>query len=114
MALRPRGRARCRDRTMCPRGKNAAHVRSRRVPARERAAFEVVEPELALEIFVPAFGAPSFLENANDLLFGHAPRQGRERELGRPRFARGPLDDEPGGVVVGGHGAVVMRDLHAT
>src|SRR5262245_33718434 len=42
------------------------------VPAAEAAAFEVVEAELALEVLVDALGAPSFLEEVDELHEGHA------------------------------------------
>src|SRR4051812_47396743 len=51
------------------------------MPAREGAALEVVQSELALELFVRALGAPAFLDGAHDLLLRHAPRQRREDEL---------------------------------
>src|SRR5258706_15911947 len=65
------------------------------VPARERAAFEVVEAELALEIFVHAFGAPALFEQANDFFFAHATWQRRKQELTRLLLVFGPLGDEP-------------------
>ena len=56
------------------------------VPPGVRAAFEVIEAELALELFVGSFRAPSFLHGAHDLLLRHPPRQGREDAVRRLRF----------------------------
>lgn len=84
------------------------------VPARERAAFEVVEPELALELLIRALGAPSFLDDANDLLLAHAAGHRREDELRRLILAIGPLDHEPHRLAVTGVGTVVVGDLDAS
>ena len=81
------------------------------MPTRERAALEVVQTELALELLVRALGAPAFLDDAHDLLLGHAPRQGREHELRGLRFALRPLDHEPHRLAVARVGAVVVSDL---
>src|SRR3989442_7870429 len=59
------------------------------VPALKRAAFEVVEPELALEIFVHSLGAPALLDDSNDFFFRHPSAQRGEDELGRLLFAFG-------------------------
>src|ERR1019366_9083079 len=57
------------------------------MPAEEASPFEVVEPQLALHLFVDALGAISFLEETHELLFAHRPRQRRQRILGGRRFA---------------------------
>jgi hypothetical protein len=59
------------------------------VPAQKGAAFEVVQPELALEFLVRGLGAPAFLDDAHDLLLAHVPEQRREEELRRLALAVG-------------------------
>ena len=46
------------------------------MPARERAALEVVQAQVSLELLVGALGAPALLHDAHDLLLRHAARQG--------------------------------------
>src|SRR5205823_13906342 len=65
------------------------------MPSWERAPFEVVEAELALQVFVHALGAPAFLEDIDDLLLAHGARKRREHELRGFCFAVGPFGDEP-------------------
>lgn len=48
------------------------------VPAGERAALEVVEPELALELLVSALGLPTLLDGANDLPLAQSPAKRRQ------------------------------------
>src|SRR6266542_3356265 len=84
------------------------------VPSGKRASLEVVEPELAFEVFIRTFGSPAFLEKADDLLLAQSPRQGGEDELVRLRFALGPLDDEPNTFSLGGVRTIVGRRHHAS
>ena len=84
------------------------------IPARKGATFVVVEPELAFELLVGAFGAPSFLDRASDVLLAHSSRKRRERELRRPALSFGPLDDEPQRLPILGRRAVVVSDNDAT
>src|SRR5512143_1132709 len=51
------------------------------VPGSEPAPFEVVETQLALEIFVDALGAPPLLDGPDDALAADVRRQGDEVEL---------------------------------
>jgi hypothetical protein len=53
------------------------------VPAREAAAFIVVQAELSLEVFVDALGSPALHHQADELLLGSAPRQRDEKVIGR-------------------------------
>jgi hypothetical protein len=48
------------------------------MPPWKRAAFEVVEAELALELFVGPFGSPALFDDAHDLLLRQASRQSGE------------------------------------
>ena len=61
------------------------------VPTGKGAAFEVIEPELTLEVLVYALGSPAFFAETHDLLFAHPASEGREDELGRYLLAFGPL-----------------------
>src|SRR5882757_7270067 len=63
------------------------------VPASISPPFKVVESELALEVFVGSFNAPSVLEDANELLLGEVLRDLHECELGLVLGIR-PLDDK--------------------
>ena len=51
------------------------------MPPRPRPPFEVIEPHLALEVFVEPFGAPSLLEGPHEALARRAVRQVREVEV---------------------------------
>src|SRR6185295_6149882 len=84
------------------------------VPSRKGAAFEVVEPELAFEVFVHALRSPSFLDDANDLLVAHAMQQGGEVELGGCVFLRRPLDHQPHRLSLVDRYAVIVRGLDPT
>src|SRR5574338_818416 len=84
------------------------------VPAGERPALEVVEPEFALEIFVHALGAPALLADAHDLLLAHAPAERREEKLGRFTLALGPFGDEPEWLPFRQLEAVVLGDSDAS
>ena len=84
------------------------------VPSQKGASFEVVESELAFEIFVDAFGPPTFLDDADDLFFSHATRQRRKRKLRRFGFALRPLHEQPYGLTFRGLRSVIMCDLHAS
>ena len=53
------------------------------MPAWKGTSLEVVETKLALEFLVGALGAPTFLDDPDDLLFAHAPWQCGEHELRR-------------------------------
>ena len=55
----------------------------------------MAEPDLPLQLLIIAFDAPAQLDRVDELIEGDVGRQGREPVLGRPRFALGPLDDEP-------------------
>src|SRR5580658_8484961 len=65
------------------------------VPATEGATLEVIESELALEVFVYALGAPSFLRDSDELLAARHLFQPCERVVCRRLLAVGPLDEEP-------------------
>src|SRR6266496_3982795 len=65
------------------------------VPAREASAFEVVEPELSLQILVDALGAPSLHDESDELPLGDVRGQCREKVVGRFALAVAPLDEEP-------------------
>src|SRR5262249_17979797 len=65
------------------------------MPSGERATLEVIESELALEVFVGALGSPALHHDADDLLLSLASREGGEHELRGSLFALGPLDHEP-------------------
>ena len=41
------------------------------MPSGKGASFKVVQSELALEILIHPFGAPTFFENSDDLLLAH-------------------------------------------
>ena len=58
-------------------------------PTSKRAAFEVVEAELAFHLFVGLFGSPPLHQDAHDLLFRRAPRQRGEHEFRRDRRVLG-------------------------
>ena len=65
------------------------------MPSGERASFEVVESELALEVLIHALGAPPFLEEQHNLFLAHALGERREVKLGRLGLGVGPVSDEP-------------------
>ena len=83
------------------------------VPAGERATFEVVESELALQVLVHPLGAPALLEDPDDLLPAHAPRQRSEREFRGLLLAVDPLGNEPERIPIGDGDPVVVHGLHA-
>src|SRR6266542_3017477 len=70
------------------------------VPAREASTFEVVEPELALQIFVDTLSAPSLHDESDELSLGDVLGQGGEEVVGRLLLAVAPLDEEPLGVAL--------------
>src|SRR6202050_2632726 len=65
------------------------------IPAAEGAALEVVESELAFEVFIDALGAPSFLGDPNELLATRGFAQPRERVVRRRFLVVRPFDQEP-------------------
>src|SRR6185312_10984760 len=77
------------------------------------ASFEVVEPELAFEVFVHSLGSPTLFEDANDFLFAHTPRERGEDELARLRVAVEPLGNEPERLAIGERDSVVVKCLDA-
>src|SRR3569832_970803 len=81
------------------------------VPARERAAFYVVQAELAFELFVGLLGSPSLLGVTHDPLLAPAARQGCQGELRRLRFPFRPFEHQPDGLVLRGVEPVVVGDL---
>src|SRR5580704_3394974 len=83
------------------------------VPAGERAALEVVEPELPLELLVRVLGPPALLDGSDDPLLAHAARQRRQGEVRRLRLPRRPLEHQPDGLVLRRVDPVVVRDLDA-
>src|SRR5262245_38046710 len=83
------------------------------IPSGEGAAFEVIEPELSLEVFVGALGSPALLHQAHDPLLAHASRQRGEHEVRRSLLALGPLDHEPERFTIVSLGPIVLRDFHA-
>jgi hypothetical protein len=70
------------------------------VPAREAAAFVVVQPELALEVFVDALGSPALHHQADELLLGSALWQGDEKVIGRFGLTVSPLNEQPEGFLL--------------
>lgn len=84
------------------------------IPAWKGAPFVGVEPELAFELLVGAFGTPSLLDRTSDVLLAHPSRERRERELRRTTPSFGPLDDEPHGLpILGGRAVIVSHDAPA-
>src|SRR6202022_3337496 len=77
----------------------AEHDRDVMMPSGVRTALEVIEPELALQLFMNALRAPTLLPDAHDLLLAQATWQRREGELCRLVLAFGPLHHEPYGLV---------------
>ena len=65
------------------------------MPATKGAPFVVIEPELALEVFVHALGAPAFLRDAYEMLSARRPAHARERVVRRRLFVVRPLDQQP-------------------
>jgi len=65
------------------------------MPSAEGASLVVVEPELSLEVFVDALGAPAFLGDPHELLSTGRLAQPRERVVGGGFFAVRPLDQQP-------------------
>src|SRR5580692_2970243 len=65
------------------------------VPAGEAAPFEVVEPQLPLELLVGLLGAVALLDEADDLLLRHPLGQRRQEEVRRLLLPVGPLDEQP-------------------
>ncbi len=65
------------------------------MPAAEGSPLVVVEPELTLEIFVDALGAPAFLGDPYELLSTGRLAEAGERVVGRRLLAVRPLDQEP-------------------
>src|SRR5438876_4665906 len=92
----------------------AEHDRDVVMPARERAALEVVQAQLPLELLIGALGAPALLHDAHDLLLRHATRQRGEDELRWLRLAFQPLHHEPHRLSIAGVGAIVVGDFHTT
>src|SRR6266496_3691176 len=70
------------------------------VPAREASSFEVVEPELALQIFIDTLSAPSLHDEPDELSLGDVLGQGREEVVGRLLLTVAPLDEKPLGVAL--------------
>src|SRR5271156_5990157 len=65
------------------------------MPASEAPSFEVVEPQLALHLFVSGLRTPALFDDAHELLLAHRSRQRRQRVLGRLLLAVGPFDEQP-------------------
>jgi len=68
------------------------------VPTAKAPTFEVVEPQLALQIFVDTFRAPPLHDQANELPLGDVLGQGGEEVIGGLFLAVAPFDEEPLGV----------------
>src|SRR5271169_4263181 len=65
------------------------------MPAGEAAPFEVVEPQLPLELLVRLLGAVALLDEADDLLLRHPLGQRGQEEVRRLLLPVGPLDEQP-------------------
>ena len=65
------------------------------MPTDEAAPFEVVEPQLPLELLVHLLGAVALLDEADDLLLRHPPGQRGQEEVRRLLLGVGPLDEQP-------------------
>src|SRR5690606_28658049 len=65
------------------------------IPAAVGAALEVIEPELAFEVFVRSFDPPAFLQGADDLLARPSARERCKSVLRWKVRVERPLDDEP-------------------
>ena len=70
------------------------------IPPWERAALEMVEAELSLELLVDHLGSPPLLDDPDDLLLGHAAWERRESEFRWLCFTVEPLHDEPEGFLL--------------
>ena len=79
------------------------------MPSREASALEVVEPELALEIFVSAFGSPALHNDADEPLSADAGGQRREEVVGRLVFAIAPFDQQPERLTLSKRHCIVVR-----
>jgi hypothetical protein len=64
------------------------------MPPGKASALEVVEAELALEVFANAFGSPALHDDADELLSAEAGRQRREEVVGWLVFAVTPIRSE--------------------
>ena len=71
------------------------------VPAGIGTTLEVVEPELAFELFMGAFGSMAFLDQADQLHSGRAPGQSDQLEFARCSLARRHLQKQPELLVIG-------------
>src|SRR4051812_2691266 len=81
------------------------------MPSSERTSLEVIEPQLAFQLFIDALRAPTLLRNAHDLLLAEPTGQRRENELRRLLLAFGPFHHEPYGLVRRRLESVVAGDL---
>ncbi len=84
------------------------------VPAGERAAFEMIESQLSLEIFIHALGPPAFFAETHDLLFAHSAAERGEQELARCDVAIEPFGDQPERLVFRERRAVILGNLDAS
>src|SRR5579885_3604789 len=73
-------------------GEDAADVV---LPAAVRAAFEMIEAELALHVFIRPLDAPTLFDSTHKLLATHALGERREHVMCGWRVLVGPFDHEP-------------------
>src|SRR5512132_1775601 len=69
------------------------------MPSSVRTSLEMIETELALQLFIDALRAPTLLGDAHDLLLAQPTWQRRKDELCRFILAFGPFHHEPYGLV---------------
>src|SRR5580692_4484040 len=70
------------------------------VPAAKGTAFVVVEPKLALQVFVHSLGTPALLRDPHELLSAWRLAQTRKCVVRRCLLRFGPLDQEPVGAAI--------------
>src|SRR5207247_3239460 len=80
------------------------------MPSRKASSFEMVEPELALEVFVHALGSPTLLDEVHEVLHRKIVRQGGEMELGGLGLVVAPLHQQPYRLTVIAIGAFIGND----
>jgi hypothetical protein len=85
------------------------------MPTGKASAFEVIEAELALEVFVGTFSSPALHDDFDQLLLVPPCRQRRQEVVGWFGLAIAPLDQEPQRFALGRRRAVIVsgHDPHA-
>jgi hypothetical protein len=81
------------------------------VPAGEGAAFEVIQSEFALEIFVHTLGPPEFFAEAHNLFAAHSATERSQEELTGRVLAIEPFGDQPEWLVCGERRTVILGTL---